>query len=78
MDIQDVLTLKNVAEFKNENLLPDTKYFVRVLALYEDEFESESEESSFKTGGNDNIKASNKVSFNVCMKVKSSLTIILF
>ena len=53
MDIKDVIIMKNVAEYKNYSLLPNTKYWVRVFALYEDEFESESEESFFTTCGNE-------------------------
>lgn len=51
VDIKSNIKLKNVAEFKNDPLLPNTMYYVRVLAVYEDGFESESEEFSFKSCG---------------------------
>ena len=51
VDIKFNMKLKNVAEFKNDPLLPNAMYYVRVLAVYEDGFESESEEFSFKLCG---------------------------
>lgn len=51
VNIKFDIKMKNVAEFKNDPLLPNTKYFVRVLAVYEDGFESESKECSFKSCG---------------------------
>ena len=51
VDIAQEPTLKNVAEIKNWSLQSTVKYSVKVLAVYEDGFESESEESSFKLFG---------------------------
>ena len=51
MDIGEELPLKNVAEFKNDSLEPKTTYYVKVVAVYNDDFEAESKEYSFTTLG---------------------------
>ena len=49
VDIDDSArpTLRNVAKFKNTSLVPENAYCVKVLAVYEDGFESESEPYQF-------------------------------
>ena len=47
VDIGAKTTLKNVAEFKNTSLQPTKRYYIKVLAVYKDDFKSESEESSY-------------------------------
>ena len=47
MDIGEELTPKNVAELKNDSLQLKTTYYVKVVAIYKDGFEAESEECSF-------------------------------
>ena len=52
MNIGEKLIMKNVAEFKNDSLEPNTTYYVKVAAVYNDGFEAESEnEFAFRTPG---------------------------
>ena len=49
--IEEKRVMKNVAEFSNKSLQYETKYYIKVVAIYDDEVESESEELSFTTSG---------------------------
>jgi hypothetical protein len=50
LDIWEELTFKNIAEFKNKSLKPETTHHLTVVAVYKDGFESESDKGvSFKT-----------------------------
>ena len=44
-------TLRNVARFKNNSLNPKTTYHLKIVAVYNDGFEAESEELAFTTPG---------------------------
>ena len=47
----DEQPLRNIVTFLNTNLQPKHCYFVKVQAIYEDDFISESEEHSFRSHG---------------------------
>jgi hypothetical protein len=49
--IEEKRVMKNVAEFSNKSLQCEMKYYIKVVAIYDDEVESESEELSFTTSG---------------------------
>jgi hypothetical protein len=49
ISVKEKLTMKNVAKFKNDLLEPKTEYHVKVVAVYNDGFEAESDEHSFTT-----------------------------
>ena len=51
ISVKEKLTMKNVAKFKNDLLEPKTEYHVKVVAVYNDGFEAESDEHSFTTLG---------------------------
>ena len=51
INVKEKLTMKNVAKFRNDQLKPNTKYHVKVVAVYKDGFEAESDGHSFTTLG---------------------------
>ena len=51
INVKEKLTMKNVAKFRNDLLEPKTAYHVKVVAVYKDGFEAESDEHSFTTLG---------------------------
>ena len=51
VDIEEKCVLKNVAEFSNQSLQCVMKYYIKVVAIYDDDVESESDELSFTTSG---------------------------
>ena len=56
IEVKEKLTLKNVAKFKNNLLEPNTKYHVKVAAVYTDGFEAESAQLPFTTLGIHNVQ----------------------
>ena len=49
--IDDKPNFKNIAKLRNSHLKPQTQYHIKVLAVYEDGFESESKEHPFISSG---------------------------
>ena len=53
--VDEESTMRNVARFRNDSLNPKTTYHLKIVAVYNDGFQAESEEFSFTTPGNTSI-----------------------